>query len=374
MESGCLLGDVNVYLLRYGRMTPVGVAPPTGVGGLCLHGGIGFLTHCYGLSVDHITRLSMVLADGTLKTVNATSVENDDSNLYFAARGNAGSLGIVVSFSMRTFPTKTITGGFWAMLDDDNYTETRCLVKKARDIVLEQEAAGKRTFTGSLFLGNVPPDPNVPEQHHGAPCTLAFIGAFGDDEEEATKLLQPFCNREIVLGRAPAPMPFNMFNQTMADMFLNFPPLANYWKGSMMHELPDALVEQFCDLWVGHDPEFGGSMVGFEFMGGKAGRDFGAQLNRDADHSLSSLRNFTFSAAAMLYFPNDTGLLERAKPLARQLVDLFDQSVSASYANYHTELERELNDASQSRQRLLRVKGKVDPTNMFSRMVVKTEI
>lgn len=221
MESGCLLGDVNVYLLRYGRMTPVGVAPPTGVGGLCLHGGIGFLTHCYGLSVDHITRLSMVLADGTLKTVNATSVENDDANLYFAARGNAGSLGIVVSFSMRTFPTKTITGGFWAMLDDDNYTETRCLVKKARDIVLEQEAAGKRTFTGSLFLGNVPPDPNVPEQHHGAPCTLAFIGAFGDDEEEATKLLQPFCNQEIVLGRAPAPMPFNMFNQTMADMFLN---------------------------------------------------------------------------------------------------------------------------------------------------------
>jgi FAD/FMN-containing dehydrogenase len=372
MEPGCLLSDVNVHLLRHGRMAPVGVVPVTGVGGLCLHGGIGHLLHQCGLSVDNIMGLTLVLADGTIKSLDYTST-GDDADLFFATRGAAGSIGIVTSLTMRTYPMRTITGGVFMMVDDANYTSTRRLIRKARDMVLKQnESPDSRKLTGCIFMGNVPPDPSIATELHGSPATLAFCGAWGDDQD-AKDMIGQFVDRDIVFGKPPAPMPFGVFNQLLTGMFLNFPPLANYFKGAMVHELPDDAFEKFCDLWSTHDPCFGGSMVGLEFYGGKSGAVKGAELTAGNDHCVSALRNFTFNCTAFLYYPNVPGIEAKGRELSRSLAKTFDDYQTAGYSNFLTELEGGSKDENlmiTDIDRLRRVKSRVDPHGVFSLHVI----
>jgi hypothetical protein len=353
-------------------MAPVGVAPVTGVGGLCLHGGIGHLLHLCGLSVDNITGLTVVLADGTVKSLDYAST-GDDAELFFAARGAAGSIGIVTSFTMRTYPTRTITGGVFMMADDANYTSTRNLIKKARDMVLEQnESPDSRKLTGCIFMGNIPPDPSIPAELHGSPATLAFCGAWGDDQE-AKDMINQFVDRDIVFGKPPAPMPFGIFNQLLTGLFMNFPPFASYFKGAMVRELPDEAFDKFCDLWSTHEPCFGGSMVGLEFYGGKSAAVKGAELTAENDHCVSALRNFTFTCTAFLYYPNVPEIEARGRELSRSLAKIFDDYQSASYSNFLTDLDggsKEEKLMMTDLDRLRHVKSLVDPHGVFSRRVI----
>mgnify|MGYP003529838023 CR=1 FL=1 len=111
--------DIDVRLLHHSRMTPVGIAPLTGLGGLALHGGTGWLTHKFGTSVDQITQMNLILADGSVRDLDSSSRDDDDDRvLFFAARGAVSLLGICNNFSLRTYPMEMVTGGFWMMADD----------------------------------------------------------------------------------------------------------------------------------------------------------------------------------------------------------------------------------------------------------------
>lgn len=375
LQPGCVLSDINVHLLRNGRMTPVGVAPPTGAGGLCLSGGIGHLLCKYGTSVDQITSIEMVLADGTLKTVDVDST-GDDKELFFAARGAAGTLGVVTRFTMRTYPVEMITGGVWIMEDDANYTATRKLMKLARDMVLEQDAAGNRKLTGSIFPANLPPEPFLPEELHGKPCTLMFAGVFGTDDE-AQAMINLFCDRPVIMGKPPAPMPFTVFNQCLSGMMLTFPPFGHYWKGSLVNEFPDDMLDEFVDKWSQHEPIFNGSLVGLDFYGGKGAVEYGSQINEGNDHCCAGLRNFTFAIEVLIYFPPNAGVEEKAKAMARDMVAPLQVHRSACYSNFvdvadlndHVDLGEEL--IFSDKMRYQAIKAKVDPKNIFTRNVFK---
>jgi hypothetical protein len=330
------------------------------------------LAHCYGTAVDNITSLDILLADGTSKTVDINST-GDDADLFFAARGHASNMGIVTSLTMKTYPMRMITGGFWIMLDDERYSSTRALIRLARDMVLEQDAAGNRKLTGLLLMGNVPPDPSVPENLHGKPCTLAVCGAWGDDED-AARMVNYFVDRELIFGGPPSPMPFNVFNQILAGLYLNFPPFASYFKAPLTNELPDATLDKFADAWMGHDPDvFGASLVGAVFTGGKAGKEHGDAITKGNDHCVSILRNYTFEIACVTYFPNKPGFFEKGREISRNLASLFDEYTCASYTNYHSEVDRDSKDDKLiliHRERLQAIKKKVDPHNIFTRTVV----
>jgi len=220
---GATLGDLNVYLMRHGRHFPVGVAPPTGAGGLVLHGGIGFTTFKYGASVDNIVGARVLLADGvTIKDLSLDS-EGDDKELFYAVRGAASTVGIVLEITCRTYPMEMVTGGMWLMKDDDKYTGTAALMDKALKVVQEQEEKGQRTISGLLYMGTFPPHPSIPADLHGKPATVAVICNFGADEA-AAELAGEFADRPIVFGKPPASMPSNVLTQILAGMFLEFPP------------------------------------------------------------------------------------------------------------------------------------------------------
>jgi FAD/FMN-containing dehydrogenase len=105
--AGCTIGDVDHATHAFGQAVPFGIISTTGVAGLTLSGGHGYLSRQYGLAVDNLMEADVVLADGSFVVASAT--ENLD--LFWALRGGGGNFGVVTSFQFRTHPAKIIYGG-----------------------------------------------------------------------------------------------------------------------------------------------------------------------------------------------------------------------------------------------------------------------
>lgn len=361
-------------------MTPNGVFPATGCGGLCTQGGLGWLTHRFGLSVDNITKMNLILADGTVKVLDFKS-EGEDKELFFAARGCAGSLGITTSFTMKTYPMEMVTGGFWTMIDDDNYTGTRKLIRLARAITEKQEDDSvTRTFFGGIYCMNAPPEEFIPEEDHGKPCTGVWVASWGEDKA-ALDLVSQFVDREIVIGKPPAPMPFTIFNLLMSGPFLVFPPFAAYWKGAFTDSLPDDRIDRTIDLWTAHEPWLNGSVVGVDFQCGVAGIKHAEKLMGENDHSVSGLRYFRFSFPFLMYFPSGNNeFFEKARTMCRSLAGVWSDINVTMYSNYLAETGETADEKKRESDLMLgdrlsrvsAVKAKVDPNNIFYRSVLNT--
>jgi FAD/FMN-containing dehydrogenase len=374
---GATLHDINVELMRRERMTPIGVAPPTGCGGLVLHGGIGTLQHRFGTSVDQIESMTMVLADGSVKELSRDS-QGDDRELFFAARGAAGALGVVTEFTMRTYPQEMCTGGLWVMPDDDAYSGTRALQKKARDLVIAQEKEGKRTLFGMILAGNAPPLPNIPAEVHGKPVTIAVLAAWGKDDGAAAMVNQ-FVDREIALGGPPSVMPYGIYNQMLVPLFMTFPTLGAYYKGQFIEyeKCTDECIDKLSARWADKDPALFPSLTGLELHGGRQGMAHGAKLNEGNDHSAAHVRSLGVSIPILTYFKHGGEQdLEKARTFARSVFDVLSPfSQDMTYCNYFSAPDSEekasmLKASISGLDRLKAVKAKFDPDNMFKRQVL----
>ena len=115
VQGGCLLKEMDAATHNVGMTVPAGIFGTTGVAGLTLGGGLGYMTRQYGLSIDNLLEADVVLANGSL--VKASAKENPD--LYWALRGGGGNFGVVVSFLFKLCPADTIYGGpmLWDISD-----------------------------------------------------------------------------------------------------------------------------------------------------------------------------------------------------------------------------------------------------------------
>lgn len=229
VEGGCTSGDVDHASHAFGLAVPFGIVASTGVAGLTLGGGTGYLTRRFGLTIDNLIEADVVLADGSFVTASAT--ENPD--LFWGLRGGGGNFGVVTSFLFQAHPVKTVYAGpiFWEAKD------AMAVMRAYRDFLpTAPEELG--IFVG---LKTVPPVDPFPTEHRGKRA-CAIIGAYNGSAADGERAIAP------LLDTVPPPI-FNWMSEmafpAMQSLFDPLLPkgLQWYWKGDFVKTLPDEAIE-----------------------------------------------------------------------------------------------------------------------------------
>jgi hypothetical protein len=229
VDPGCTSADVDHATHAFGLAVPFGIVSSTGVAGLTLGGGTGYLTRQYGLTIDNLIEADVVLADGSFVTAS----ENQHSDLFWALRGGGGNFGVVTSFLFEAHPVSTVYAGpiFWEA------THAKEVMRAYRDFLpTTPEELG--TFVG---LKSVPSTDPFPKDYWGKRA-CAVISCYNGAAEEGEKLMAK------LLNSVPPPifnwmgaMPFPSI-QMLFDPF--FPKgLQWYWKGDFVKSLPDEAID-----------------------------------------------------------------------------------------------------------------------------------
>jgi len=232
VQGGAVLGDVDHETQAFGLAVPLGVVSETGVAGLTLGGGYGWLRRKHGLACDNLVSAQVVCADG--RVVTASEDVNDD--LFWAIRGGGGNFGIVTSFTFRLHPLGPIVafaGAFYS-LDDapEVYRGYRDYFSSAPDEV---------TAEAIVFSSPFPADPHLPEPVHGRQA-LVVAAVYAGDGDEGAKELETLRTLAEPMADISGPLPYTGV-QSAFDGFFPRGQLHAYWKSLYVRDLPDEAID-----------------------------------------------------------------------------------------------------------------------------------
>jgi hypothetical protein len=229
VEPGCTQGDVDHATHAFGIAVPAGIVSTTGVAGLTLGGGTGYMTRAHGLTIDNLIEADVVLADGRFVTANATQ----NADLFWALRGGGGNFGVVTSFVYRAHPVSMVFGGpiFYDIKDAPK------VMRAFRD-QLPNLPVKLGTFLG---LKTVPSTAPFPENIWGRKI-CALISCYNGTQAEGEAALKP------LLSALPQPLMNGMGYMPFPALQGLFDPLMPkglqwYWKGDFVKELSDEAIE-----------------------------------------------------------------------------------------------------------------------------------
>ena len=226
-EGGATWGDFNAATHAFGLATTGGIISTTGVGGLTLGGGIGYLARGFGLSIDNLISADVVTADGSF--VQASQDEHAD--LFWALRGGGGNFGVVTSFEFRLHPVRDIYGGpmFYELSDVEN------VLRFYREYI----ADAPREMGAFPAFQIAPPLPFIPQDRHGD-TFVAMVACWAGPIEDGEKALKPFHDVAPVVAEFVGPMPYPALN----GAFDGLVPagLQHYWKANFVDELTDEAI------------------------------------------------------------------------------------------------------------------------------------
>lgn len=234
VQGGATWGDMDRETQVFGLAAPGGVVSTTGIGGLTLQGGLGWLRRKYGASIDNVKSVEIVTADGQVR--NASETENAD--LFWAVRGAGNNFGVVTRFEFELHPVGPIVYGaapFFAISDAPKVLEAfRTFVKSTPDEV-----------TSMLMYYWVPPGPPFPEELWGQPAIITpFI--YAGDPSEGERLLKPVRQFAEPIFDLSGPFPYAVLQSMLDEAFPE--GWLYYWKSTYLHELSAELLETFMQL------------------------------------------------------------------------------------------------------------------------------
>jgi FAD/FMN-containing dehydrogenase len=335
VQGGAMLGDVDRETHLHGLAVPLGVVSKTGVAGLTLGGGVGWLVRKYGLSCDNAVSFEVVTARGEVLTACA----NQHPDLFWALRGGGGNFGIVTCFTFRAVPVSTVLGGLLV----HPRSEAGAVLRFYRDFMAD--APEELTAYAALLTT---PD--------GMPA-VAMIACWCGDIAEGEKALAPMRAYGPPLLDAVQTMPFPFMQRLLDPAFPD--GSNNYWKASFVPELSDVVV----DLLVEHGNRLRSPMsaVVVEYYGGAAGRV-------DPDQSAFAQRaaEFNIGMIAQWADPSETAV---HVGWVRDIYDAVEPHSSGMHLlNFQSESGDDMVRAAFGRNyaRLAEVKRKYDPDNVFS--------
>ncbi|MGH3368946.1 MAG: FAD-binding oxidoreductase, partial [Nocardioidaceae bacterium] len=225
--GGATWGDFDHATHAYGLATTGGIISTTGVGGLTLGGGIGYLARGLGLSCDNLVSADVVTADGRFLIAN----EEQNADLFWALRGGGGNFGVVTSFEFKLSPVKDIYGG--PMLYE--LSDAAEVLRFYREFVVD--APEQLGFFPAFQIA--PPLPFIPADRHGEPFLL-IVACWAGPLGEGEMALKPFHDVAPVVAEHVGPMPYPALNSAFDELV--GPGLQHYWKASFSTELTDGAI------------------------------------------------------------------------------------------------------------------------------------
>jgi FAD/FMN-containing dehydrogenase len=344
VEPGATLGDFDREAQAFGLATPLGINSTTGVAGLTLGGGFGWLSRGLGLTIDNLLSADVVTAAGELITAS----ETENADLFWGLRGGGGNFGVVTSFEFKLHPIgpNVLAGLVIHPLED---------AKEVLRFKKEFVAKAPDGFVCWFVMRKAPPLPFLPPEWHGKEI-LALAMCYAGDIAEGERIAKPLREFGKPIADIVGPMPYTAW-QTVLDPLLT-PGARNYWKSHDFAGLSDGLVE----VMMEHarripDPQ---TEIACAQLGGavaRVPRDATAYNHRDGQYVMNVHCRWDDPA-------KDEECIAWARGLWKATATFATGSV---YVNFLTQEEggRVREAYGENYERLVALKNKYDPKNLF---------
>ncbi|MCK1970219.1 FAD-binding oxidoreductase [Franconibacter sp. IITDAS19] len=344
VEPGCTLGDFDAVAQAWGLATPLGINSTTGVAGLTLGGGFGWLSRKYGMTIDNLLSVEIITADG--RQLHASEAENAD--LFWGVRGGGGNFGVITRFEFQLHPVgPNVLSGLIVFP-----------FEQAKSVI-SQFARFTETMPEALNVWMVtrkaPPLPFLPEAVHGKEM-VALALCYADDPEEGEKLIAPLRGFGTVLGEHIGVQPYTAWQQAFDPLLTK--GARNYWKSHNFSQISegviDTIIEYAARLPSPHCEIFIGT------VGGKTtsvAPEAMAYSSRDARYVMNVHGRWETAAEDERCITWAREFFAKSQPFAS----------GGAYINFltHDETDRIVFAYGTTWKRLVELKNKYDPMNLF---------
>jgi FAD/FMN-containing dehydrogenase len=234
VEPGATLADLDEATQRHGLATPVGINSTTGIAGLTLGGGFGWLTRKYGMTIDNLVSVDVITADG--RKIRAS--ETDNADLFWAIRGGGGNFGAVTQFEFQLFP---VGPEIFAGLMVFPFSQAKQILNKYRQFV----NSAPEELNVWVVLRKAPPLPFLPENVHGKEVVILPI-FYSGAVAEAEKLIAPLRAFGDAHGEHLGAQPYVAWQKAFDPLLT--PGARNYWKSHNFTELADGALDSIIEF------------------------------------------------------------------------------------------------------------------------------
>lgn len=341
---GCTLADFDAAAQAHGLATPLGINSTTGVAGLTLGGGFGWLSRKYGMTVDNLLSAEVVTADG--KQLRASESENAD--LFWGLRGGGGNFGVVTRFEFQLHPVgPDVLSGLIVFSFDE---AKRVISQFARFTETMPEALNVWMVTRKA-----PPLPFLPAEVHGQEIVVLAL-CYAGNPEEGEPLIEPLRGFGRVLGEHVGVMPYTAWQQAFDPLLVK--GARNYWKSHNFSQISDGVIDAIieyagklpsphCEIFIG---TIGGQTT-------RVAPDAMAYSSRDANYVMNVHGRWETAAEDERCIGWAREFFAKTQPFAS----------SGAYINFLTEEETDRIEFAYGAtwKRLVDIKNKYDPKNLF---------
>jgi FAD/FMN-containing dehydrogenase len=344
VEPGATLGDFDKATQVHGLATPVGINSTTGVAGLTLGGGFGWLTRKYGLTIDNLVSAEMITSDGN----KIRTSENENADLFWAIRGGGGNFGVVTEFEFELHP---VGPEIMAGLIVFPFSQAKQVLTKYREFA----GSAPEELNVWVALRKAPPLPFLPVDVHGKQVVILPVFYVGDIVE-GEKLIKPLRSFGDAYGEHIGVQPYVEWQQAFDPLLTR--GARNYWKSHNFTELRDGVLDAIvefagklpspqCEIFIG-------------FIAGASNRvsaNAMAYYHRDAKFVLNVHGRWDDVAHDEICIRWTREFFQASAPYAS----------AGAYVNFMTEEEgdRVVAAYGSNYERLVQIKKQYDPENIF---------
>jgi len=342
--AGATLGDIDRATQEHGLATPLGINSTTGVAGLTLGGGFGWLSRRLGLSSDNLRSADVVTAEG--KRIRASAEENQD--LFWGLKGGGGNFGVVTSFEFALHPVgpNVLAGLIVHPLDD-----AKDVLRFYRSFAPEAPEELALWFV----MRKAPPLPFLPAEWHGKEI-LVLAACYSGDLADGERILKPLREFGHPIADVIGPQPFAAW-QTILDPLLT-PGMRNYWKSHDFLDLDDGLIDVLVDFARRlPDPN---TEIAFAQLGGAISR----LTNADSAYARREAQYLVNLHGRWADRSGDAGGIAWARDLFNAAAPFSTGSVYVNFLSSDDD-SRVRAAYGANYDRLVALKNKYDPTNLF---------